>query len=46
MTDDPDETIDTTVATEPTTVAATTYRPLPSVWEGSDAALLERMLDF
>jgi SAM-dependent methyltransferase len=26
--------------------AETEYEPLPSVWEGSDAELLERMLDF
>ena len=23
-----------------------TYDPLPSIWEGTDAELLERMLDF
>jgi SAM-dependent methyltransferase len=27
-------------------VASTDYQPLPSVWEGSDAALLEKMLVF
>src|SRR5438876_6474803 len=32
----------------PTTARVLTknYQPLPSVWEGTDAELLERMLDF
>lgn len=29
-----------------TPVVSSTYNPLPSVWEGSDAELLEKMLDF
>jgi hypothetical protein len=45
MTDDRDATADVTTVTQPTPAVAT-YCPLPSVWEGSDAALLESMLDF
>src|SRR5437899_8658011 len=49
MTDDceDDTTAETPDAAEPASLTtATGYCPLPSVWERSDAELIERMLDF
>ncbi len=34
------------LADQPSESPDSNYRPLPSVWEGTDAALLEQMLDF
>jgi hypothetical protein len=48
MTDDcADDTIDSPEAGgQPPAAVGAGYAPLPSVWEGTDAELIERMLDF